>query len=222
MELPEISLPTDNLYKSLFCLGFMVIVFSLFPFYCKHKVEIDKIRLAGEIEDLENKNNWLEEDGQKYEEEMNSLGKLIKGEFKEVPRLDPNTEEYKKFCESIGEKVDPNNPNPIFIIDIHKTKQAVEKKNEIIRDTQEKLRNTRNELTYTARNISISNVQIITKKKEVSQTDEFTAYLLKLGILGIISGTVLVIYGGYNWWNKTQKWQDRSLAKQAKLKKSKE
>ena len=220
MELPEISLPTDNIYKSLFILGLMVIFFSFIPFYCKHQVEIDKIRLAGEIEDLKNKNNWLEEDGQKYKEEMDGLVKLRKGEFKELPSFDPNTKEYKNFYESIGQKADPNNANPIFVIDIQEAKQAIKKKNEIVRNTQEKLRKTRNELTDTARNIVISNVQIKTKKKEISQTDEFTAYLLKRGIFGIILGASLVVYGGYSWWNKTQKWQDRSLAKQAKLKKS--
>jgi hypothetical protein len=223
MELPEITLPTDNIYKTSFCLGLLIIVFSFIPFYYKHQVEIEKVRLSGEIEDLENRKMWIEEDGKRYQDEKAKLTELRKGKFEEMPRLDPNTEEYKKFLEATGQKEDPNNPtSAIFTIDIQEIKQAMEKKHKIVRETQEKLKKTKDELVNTTRNILVSEVQIKTKKKELLQTDKFIANLLRLGVLGIFIGIFSAGYGGYNWWTKTQKWQDRIKVKQASLKKEKD
>ncbi len=221
MELPETSLPTDNIYKTSFVLGLCIISLSIIPFYHKYQVEIEQVKLSGEIEELENKKMWLEEDGKKYSEEIAKLKELKKGRREELPRLDPNTEDHKKFYEATGHKADFNNTSAVFVIDVQKTKQAIEKKNKLVSEAQEKLQKMENDVVATARNVSVSAVQIKTKKDEILENNKFAVYQLKFGILGILLGVLLTIYGGYSWCTKTQKWQDRIVAKQASSKREK-
>lgn len=217
--LENISLPTDNIYKTSFFLGLVLLSCSLIPFYYRHQLKVEQVSLSGEKEDLENRRMWLEEDREIHKNEVAKLNELKKGEWKELPKSDPNTDEYKKIFEATGQKEDPNNPpQDIFIIDIRKLKQAVEKKNKVIKETQEKLNKANNELVYTERDILVSEVQIRTKQKEIDQNDKFIAGQLQLGILEIFLGTLFVVYGGYNWLTKTQKYQDRIKMKQALLK----
>jgi hypothetical protein len=223
MELPEMTLPTDNIYKTSFCVGMIIIVFSFVPFYYyKRQVETEKVKLAGEIENIENKKTYLEEDSKRCQSEITKLKELRKGKFEEMPRLDPNTEEYKKFLEANGRKVEPNNPTPpIYIINVQKTKQEIERKHKIVQEIQGDIIKSRDELINTERNLSVLEVQIDTKNREILQTDRFVAFLLKIGISGFLFGILFTVYGGFNWWNKTQKWQDKSMIKQASFKKKK-
>lgn len=217
--LENIPIPTDNIYKTSFFLGLVLLACSLIPFYYRYQLKVEQVRLSGEKKGLENRRMWLEEDREIHKNEVAKLNEIKKGEWKELPKLDPNTEEYKKIFEATGQKEDPNNlPRDIFVIDIRKLKQAVEKKNKVIKETQEKLNKANNKLVYTERDILVSEVQIRTKQKEIDQNDKFSTGQLHLGILEIFLGTFFVVYGGYNWLTKTQKYQDRIEMKQAQLK----
>ena len=95
----KIPLPTDSLYTTLALLGVALVILSFGPAYQTHKLNIDIIRASGELEELEMKKKWTENDRAAYRDGVQLLEKYKQWQMKPVQALNPNTEEAKLYSE---------------------------------------------------------------------------------------------------------------------------
>lgn len=207
----KISIPTDNFYKTLFFMGLGILILSLVPLYNFYNLKIQNIRFDGEMSNLKNSQKWLQEDSNEYEIKFKELKILKKGNFRELLKLDHNSEEYKNFIEStsnIGGS-DNSNQGDVFLVDIQKFKQENEKRNKHIQEIENKLNETRKTLISTARDIEISKIQIKTKKAEINANSIYIVNQIKMSLIGAFIGISAILYGSYCWLTKTQKYQNK-------------
>jgi SMC interacting uncharacterized protein involved in chromosome segregation len=222
--LESIPLPTDNLYKTAFFAGLILLVWSGLRVYRMHQVEIEKERLSGEIENLHNRETWLNEDGEAYKGDVARLQKEKEGRWQEVPQLDPNSQEYARFLKATGRTREMVGPHPpmVFSIDAQKLKAAIEEKHRAINETQKKLTATERKLVSTARDITISEIQLRAKCRENDEVKRFIRFQMNIGMVMAVTGLLSSCFGAYNWYAKTQKYQDAIKKIEAETKSGKD
>jgi hypothetical protein len=208
--LENVPLPTDNLYKMAFFLGLALLGWSAVPIYRMYQVEVQKERLSGEIENLNNRQAWLKEDSDAHNEAVSRLRKEKQGKWQELPRIDPNSQDYATFLEATGRKGEIGGAQPptVFWIDAQRMITASEEKRRIIQETQDRLATAEKELVKTARDIAISHIQLRAKCCENGEVKRFIQSQRNLGIVMAIAGLSSLGFGAYNWRTKTQKYQD--------------
>ena len=206
----NIPLPTDNLYKAAFFFGLILLVSSSVPFYRMYQVEVEKERLMGEIENLDNRRAWLKEDGEVYKEGVERLRAEKQGRWEEMPRIDPNSQEYAGFLEATGRRNETTSSqrSQVFSIDIQKIKSAIEEKHRLIAETQKKLDAAEKELVHVARDLAIAEMQVKAKSCENGEAKKFIQSQMNLAIVMAAVGLLSSGFGAYNWRTKTQRYQD--------------
>ncbi len=208
----KIPLPTDNFYKTLFFLGLFLLVVSFAPTYHIHKLNIDIVRLTGEVGELQMRKTWLVIDSNAYEEGVEYLEKYKKWEPPPVQALNPGTEEAKKFTEMTGHAIEPGIAELSMSFDSPGERE--EKKNKAVAELQSALDTANNELKITRRGLKENEIKLITRDRELSRTEQFvkheTVFAYVVGAIGLC----LVFGGAFKWRTITQKYEDAFLKKQ--------
>jgi hypothetical protein len=207
------SLPTDNIYKMLFYFGILLFVVSFMPVYHIHKLNINIIRLNGEIEEYKMKKGWLDNDSNGYEEGVKFLEKYKQWEPKMIQALNPGTEEANTFTEMTGSPIEPGIAELVMSLD--SPEEIEKKKNEGIQEIKSSLDIANNKLKLTRRELKENETKIKTKNSELLKTQQYLKYSKTLAYIVRLIGVCILLIGYFKWRTITQKCEDLILKGQS-------
>jgi hypothetical protein len=209
----KIPLPTDNFYKTLFFLGLSLFAVSLIPMRPIHKLNVDIIRLTGEVGELEMRKVWLANDSNGYEKGVNYLEKYKQWKPGMIQALNPGTEEAKMYTEMTGDTIEPGIAE--LVISLDSPKEIEEKKNKNIAELQSAIDTANNKLKVTRRELKENETKLKTKDRELLKIERFVKYEVIFARISWVIGICLLLIGGFKWVTITQKYENAILKNQS-------
>ena len=192
MELPQ--LPTDNLYKFLALSGITLIVISMVPFLHAYRLQIEVIRLNGDIKVLEEQiafakvdMEFLQSDTSRLKERVDKMKEDV---FQRLPeeREKETWEEYRaEVTKDVWDTIDD--------------RRELERRLERIKEISQKQ--------------SISSLQLEAKNREHQYIRRVVGCEFTAGAFALISGLIIAYKGFTLWYGKLQVLEDKTLQMRA-------
>ncbi|MCK4822713.1 hypothetical protein KA005_43520 [bacterium] len=196
MELP--SLPTDNLYKFIALSGIALVIVSMLPFFHRYKLQVEIIRLEGDIDVLERQTQWTVADVNELKKEVATL---LDKTYKLKDRVDKLKETQASDKDSVVNTGETSSGIGKGLLT--ETKDLTKKRLEI----EERLL----EIKEINRKHKIKVANIKAKNKEHKYLKRMINMESKVGCAGLVSGFFLAIIGFTLWYKRLQVPQDRML-----------
>lgn len=211
----KITLPSDNFYKMLFFLGIVFVASKFLSTYYILKLDINSIRLSGELEETKLKKKWVDLDYNSYREGIEYLEKFEKWEQPTIQALNPGSEDAKIYTEMTGMPVEPNIAE--LLINLDSEEERKNKKFRAIKEMQSQLENLKGELKTTNRHLDKLEINLKTKENELFQTEQALKYTKIFVNYLFVIGICFILIGGLKWYMITQKNEDVYLKNQANI-----
>lgn len=208
MELP--SLPTDNLYKFIALSGIALVIVSILPFFHRYKLQVEIIRLEGNIDVLERQVEWTEADVNELKKESATLKKetatLLDKTYKFKDRVDKLKETHASDKDSVVNTGETSSGIDKELLT--ETKDIIKKRLEI----EERLF----EIVEIHRKHKIKAANIKAKDKEHTYLKRMIYMESYVGCAGLVSGLFLAIIGFTLWYKRLQVPQDLIIKQKVK------
>lgn len=196
--MPNISVPTDNLYKFCAISGLFIFIISmLVPDYFRFVVSEKRGNVSIQDGVLILREKFLERDFEKFLRRF----KNVSGQLK----LEGDIRHFESIEEYV-DLIEQQNPEKLKELEF-KRLQALKK--EI------------NQIEVKQRELHEMSINVDHAKLRIEFYDDIIATIKIYKFFGILLGLALSCFGFFFWYSKIQKYEDRNLRKQHKLKKQK-